>query len=107
MINLILSKMTLKQWIFVLMAGLVLPGMGFGQVDEELSKKYPVDLGNLKLSTNYVNFKYIKDTEVKADSILIYNNWDQSMEIAPVSLPAYLKVTVNPATLAREPVAVS
>lgn len=67
--------------------------------EENISAKFPHKMGNLLLDVNFLNFNYLKDTEEKSDTIHIYNNWDQAMEVSPEKPPKYIDVKIIPSTL--------
>ncbi len=60
---------------------------------------YPITMGHLKLMTNHLAFNDIKTTEIKTDSLKIFNNWDKTMTISFEQIPPHLKVKMSPATL--------
>jgi hypothetical protein len=60
---------------------------------------YPTSIGNLKLMSNNLNFNNIKTTEMRTDSMKIYNNWGHPMEISFTQVPSFLSVKAVPSTL--------
>ncbi len=60
---------------------------------------YPVSVGNLKLMSNHLAFNDIKTTEIKTDSMKIYNNWGHPMNISFNRLPPHLQVKAVPSVL--------
>ncbi|MFO8054375.1 MAG: DUF1573 domain-containing protein [Bacteroidales bacterium] len=66
---------------------------------KDKTKLYRYKIGNLRLKTNHMAFNEMKRHEIKTDSIGIYNNWDQPMELSPGSTPKQLKIEAKPKTL--------
>ena len=60
---------------------------------------YPTAIGNLKLMSNLLAFNNIKTTEIKTDSMKIFNNWDHPMEISFTQVPNFISVKAVPSTL--------
>lgn len=77
----------------------LIAGSAFGQLSDDLSKKYPKKKGHLHFSKEYLSFNYLKDTEERSDTIEVFNSWDQAMEIRPENPPKYLTVVAEPQTL--------
>lgn len=68
-------------------------------VDDIYRKK----IGNLRMSKSTINFRKIKNNEIKTDTIQLYNVGKSDMTIALASkLPAFLKVDIGSATLKPE-----
>jgi hypothetical protein len=61
--------------------------------------KYPITIGNLKLINNHIAFNSVKSTEVKTDSVKIFNNWDKQMSIQFDQVPPHLKVVARKTNL--------
>ncbi|RUA25642.1 MAG: DUF1573 domain-containing protein [Bacteroidetes bacterium] len=57
---------------------------------------FPTSMGNLKLMSNHLAFNDIKLTEVRTDSMKVYNNWSHPMTFSFPNLPAHLKVKMLP-----------
>lgn len=60
---------------------------------------YPVKIGNLRLATSHLNMQTIFNTQVKVDTVQIYNDSDSLLTVEVVNPPEHLKFTVSPATL--------
>lgn len=60
---------------------------------------YPTSVGNLKMMSNHLAFNEIKTTEIRTDSLKIFNNWGHPMEISFTQVPAHITVKAVPATL--------
>ena len=60
---------------------------------------YPTSIGNLKLMSNHLAFNQMKLTEVRTDSMKVYNNWGHPMDISFPNLPEHLSVKMVPKTL--------
>lgn len=60
---------------------------------------YPVSIGNLKLMSNHLSFGNIKTTEVRTDTMKMYNNWGHPMDISFTQVPANITVKAVPSTL--------
>lgn len=64
---------------------------------------FPTKLGNLRLTTNHLSFSDIKITQRKTDTIKLYNETPQTIEILSVSnLPPFLNVEIPIRTLKPE-----
>lgn len=63
------------------------------------SDLYPTAMGNLKLMSNHLAFNDIFTTEIKTDSMKVYNNWGSPMSISFDQVPAHIKVKMVPETL--------
>lgn len=53
---------------------------------------YPTSMGNLKLMSNHLALNDVKTTEVKTDSMNIYNNWGHPMTISFEQVPPHIQV---------------
>lgn len=95
----------MKKNILLLFILLVTWGMeGFTQVKEEnqddwINKYYHIKVGNLWFNSTRFAFDDITSTQVKADTIPVYNALDRPMEMYFKSLPPYVKAELHPATL--------
>ena len=56
--------------------------------------KYPQVLGNLRFKSNHITFNDIKDTEIKTDTIYVYNPSDRKITIYSENLPSFLKIHI-------------
>lgn len=55
---------------------------------------YPQVLGNLRFKSNHITFNDIKDTEIKTDTIYVYNPSDRKITIYSENLPSFLKIHI-------------
>ena len=60
---------------------------------------YPTTIGNLKLMSNHMAFNDMKLSEVRTDSMKVFNNWGHPMTISFPDLPSNLSVKLVPSTL--------
>ncbi|RLD67093.1 MAG: hypothetical protein DRI84_03345 [Bacteroidetes bacterium] len=60
---------------------------------------YPTSVGNLKMMSNHLAFNEMKTTEIRTDSLKIFNNWTSPMEISFTQVPSHITVKVIPSTL--------
>jgi len=60
---------------------------------------YPTSIGNLKLMSNHLAFNDMKLSEIRTDSMKVYNNWGHPMTITFPNLPSNLSVKLVPSTL--------
>ncbi len=60
---------------------------------------YPVTMGNLKLMSNHLAFNDIKTSEIRKDSLKVYNAWGHLMTIAFQQVPPHLTVEIATNTL--------
>lgn len=56
---------------------------------------YPTAMGNLKLMSNHLAFNDVKTTEVRTDSMKIYNNWGHPLSISFEQIPPHLQVKLS------------
>jgi len=63
------------------------------------SDLFPITIGNLKLMSNHLAFNEIKNSEIKTDSIKIYNKWGHPMNISFQQVPPNITITVHPTAL--------
>ncbi|MCK5855995.1 MAG: DUF1573 domain-containing protein [Bacteroidales bacterium] len=57
---------------------------------------FPTSMGNLKLMSNHLAFNDTKLSEIRTDSMKVYNNWSHPMEISFHNLPSHIKVKMLP-----------
>ena len=55
---------------------------------------YPQVIGNLRFRSNHINFNDIKDSEVKTDTIYLYNPSDKKITIFAENLPVFIKIQI-------------
>lgn len=61
---------------------------------------YPTKLGNLRFESSQLNLQNVTNTEVRVDTMKIYNDWKQDMTLEiGKDIPAYITAKVIPATL--------
>lgn len=63
---------------------------------------YPRKMGNLRMKTNHMAFMEVKRNEVVTDSIGLYNQWDQPMNLSFGNVPKHLSIEAHPETLQPE-----
>lgn len=61
--------------------------------------EYPTQLGNLRFKTPSIGFNNVYTTEVKTDTVRMYNDWDKPMNLSVGTLPDYLTVKIIPEVL--------
>lgn len=73
-----------------------------GTVTPKMKSKgdfYPTAIGNLKLMSNHIAFNEIATTDIRTDSLKVFNNWDHPMEIGFTQVPSHITVKAVPSTL--------
>ncbi len=60
---------------------------------------YPIKIGNLRLVTNHLNMQTVLNTQLKVDTIQIFNDSDSLLTVAITEAPAYLTFSVVPVIL--------
>jgi hypothetical protein len=60
---------------------------------------FPVKLGHLRLSASQANFQTISNTEIRSETVSIYNDWDQNMTLSFTDLPASISIKAVPQSL--------
>lgn len=61
---------------------------------------YPIKIGSLRLSTNHLAMRTVFNTQIRVDTVQIFNDSDSALTVAVKDPPAHLNFTVMPATLA-------
>ena len=61
--------------------------------------KFPLTVGNMKMMNNHIAFNQVKNSEIKEDSIRIFNNWSKEMRIEFEQVPAHIKPIVRKSLL--------
>lgn len=56
---------------------------------------YPTAIGNLKFMSNHVALNEVKTSEIKTDSMKIYNNWTSPMTVEFDQLPSHIKARLS------------
>lgn len=62
-------------------------------------ESYPITIGNLKLMNNHLAFNDIKNSDVRTDSVKVFNNWESPMNISFQQVPPNVKIVCHPSTL--------
>jgi hypothetical protein len=60
---------------------------------------FPVLVGKMRLSGSHLNMQTVFDTQIKVDTVLIFNDSDSVLNIELTEIPEYLTVTVAPPAL--------
>jgi len=60
---------------------------------------YPVVVGNLRMETSQFNFGNSKNTEIRTDTLKVFNVWNKSMNLGFKDVAAYITVKAVPETL--------
>jgi hypothetical protein len=60
---------------------------------------FPVKIGNLRIASNHVAMQTVFNSQVKIDTVQIFNDSDSTLNVAFAEPPAHLSFTVKPATL--------
>ncbi|MEI6122208.1 MAG: DUF1573 domain-containing protein [Bacteroidota bacterium] len=60
---------------------------------------YPITIGNLRMVTSQFNFSNAKNTEVRSDTLKIYNSWNKPMNIGFKDLQTYMTAKAVPEVL--------
>ena len=84
----------------IIIASFLIPAGLFAQVETEKNDKritnyYRRDQGNLKFHSDRVQFRGIKNTEIRTDSIEFYNNWDKPMTLKIKEPPSHIKTKLS------------
>jgi len=58
--------------------------------------RFPTSMGNLKLMSNHLAFNDVKLTDIRTDSMKVYNNWSHQMDFKFPNLPAHITVKMLP-----------
>lgn len=64
-----------------------------------IEKKFPAKKGNLRLSKDNVKMNYVKNTEIRIDTILVYNEWDKPISMNFSLTKNYLECSAKPGSL--------
>ena len=54
--------------------------------------KFPTAVGNLRLTSNHLAFNEMKNTEIRTDSLRIFNAWGHPMNISFEQVPSHITV---------------
>ena len=66
---------------------------------KEISELYPVILGNLRMEAAQFNFGNTKNTEIRKDTIKIFNSWNKPLTLGFKDLAAYITCQAVPEVL--------
>jgi len=61
---------------------------------------FPFRMGDLRLVSNQVSFMKLMNTEARTEKIEMINSGSAAVQIAAVDLPAFIKVSIEPSSLA-------
>ncbi len=61
---------------------------------------YPVLIGKLRLATSHVSMQTVFNSQIKVDTVQIFNDTDSVLNISVVDAPPHLTLTVSPPALA-------
>jgi hypothetical protein len=90
----------MKRFKFVFFAVLLFSAVtGFTQPKSTIETEYPQPMGHLRFTQQQIGFNNIFNTEIRSDTVRIYNEWNQVLNIEPTDVPEYLKVIVIPKQL--------
>jgi hypothetical protein len=88
-------KRTLLLFTLILFGGLA----ALAQPATGIETQYPAKSGHLRFFQQNFSFNNVYITEIKTDTVKMYNEWNQIMTIAIGDLPAYLTAKAIPAQL--------
>lgn len=60
---------------------------------------FPIKIGKLRLSTNHVSMQTVFNTQIKVDTVQIFNESDSALSVSIIDPPAHLSFTVSPPSL--------
>jgi len=60
---------------------------------------YPIKIGNLRLARNHIALQSVFNTQIKADTLQIFNDSDSVLQVSIINAPAHLTFTVTPSVL--------
>lgn len=92
----------MKNKILFMVIGCIIAGTVFAQRDnvtKDDNKKFPFKKGSLLFSKDNVKMDYVKNTEIRRDTLLVKNPTKGSIYLGVKPLPAYLSCTIVPDTL--------
>ncbi|NVO03237.1 MAG: DUF1573 domain-containing protein [Bacteroidetes bacterium] len=79
--------------VVLIIAGDVIPR------EKSIRDIYPTAIGNLRFKSSVFNLQKILNTEIKTDTITIYNDWEKPMKIKFKDLPEFIKLKAIPSKL--------
>jgi hypothetical protein len=71
-----------------------------GEVTQSLDEMYTIKLGQLKVRSLYIIMPLVNKGEIKNTSQEVYNSSNEPVQLGFSDIPAHLKVSANPATIA-------
>jgi hypothetical protein len=57
---------------------------------------YPIKIGNLRLSTNHVSMRTVFNSQIKVDTVQVFNDSDSALTVSFVDVPAHIAMSVMP-----------
>ncbi|MCX6223616.1 MAG: DUF1573 domain-containing protein [Bacteroidia bacterium] len=60
---------------------------------------FPIKIGNLRLATNHVSMQTVFNSQIKVDTVQIFNDSDSVLNVSFADAPAHLLFTVSPPSL--------
>jgi hypothetical protein len=60
---------------------------------------YPAKIGNLRLGTNHVSLQKVFNSQIKTDTVQIFNESDSALTVGIAGAPPHITFTVSPETL--------
>ncbi len=84
---------TANKGIYLYLKGYVFKG------EKIIEEKYPQQIGNLKFKVNHIAYNKMSNTEIKTDTLWMYNSSKKKMNIEFTQLPEWIKVKPNKLTL--------
>jgi hypothetical protein len=64
-----------------------------------LADEYPEKIGNLRLSSRFVNLTKVNTKELVSKEIVLYNDGDKALSFSGETAPAHIKISIEPKTL--------
>jgi hypothetical protein len=65
-----------------------------------VSEDFPVKIGSLRIATTHLSMQTVLSSQVKVDTVQIFNDSDSSLTVSITEAPAHINFTVTPSTLA-------
>jgi hypothetical protein len=64
-----------------------------------LEDKFPIELGELRMTTNHVAMQQVYTTQIKNDTMKIYNTSDKPLKVGFQQVPNHIKIKADPETV--------
>ncbi len=99
----------MKQFtLLIMLSGWCLWAYGQAQPVSQTSgdKAFPHKKGNLLFNKENMKMNYVKNTEVRRDTLLVKNAWDRDVYLSPKAGPAHITIDISPDTIGPGEVAV-